>query len=384
MPFNTNNMLAKQAMAGKGIRDSIPLNEICLRYRNKYINSYDDAESIKQSIEKDGLIEPITVNDIDAYLKSSDNESLSTEAKSYYVLKLSEGFKYFITTGHRRFFAYCSLAIGRDIHGAVDMDEFYEDFKKVAEANTQAVANGDFASMNKYASIKAFVAKDNVKEERERYNVANLDQRITKDFEIIDNMIDEMREDGELEKIINENKVNRIKLMSDRTVMDNLKRLNLANSIKTSEEARDVLMSVEASSLAGYHSDLNLSISNYIKEKRHKNVSVQSVDKARKILETLDHRLIDYIYSGNLEYKNAIDMLSYYDKISVEELDDICEQIKNRTYDPLKTKKKYSTKPIKKKIPMSEKDWVNMFKKIFAGEMSLDEAKEMLESLNLI
>ena len=384
MPFNTNGMLAKQAMTGKGNNDNIPLNEICLRFKNKYINGYEDANSIRESIKKDGLIEPITVNDINSYLKSADVNQLSKEARSYYEQKVHEGFKYFITTGHRRFYAYCSLAVGRDIHSMEDMDQFYKDIAEVLERNKVAIEEGDYSSINKYASIKAFVVKDSVKEERERYNVANLDQRITKDFEIIDNMIDEMKEDGEWDRVIQTNKEARVVKMSDRTVLDNLKRLGLAGDIKTPQEARKRLMSVKAEDISGYYSDLNQSIARYIKEKRHKNVSVQSVDKTRKILETLDNRLVNYIYSGDLEYRNAIDMLSYYDKIKPSEIDSVCQKIKNKKYDFSKEKAKYLNKPSRRKVPMSEKDWIKLFNQLFDGEITLKDEIKKLEDLDLI
>lgn len=379
----TDNTLAKKAMYGKGTNDNIQLDEICLRYKNKYINSYENAKSIKESIAKDGLIEPITLNDIAAYLTCSDNELIPSDARKYYEEMLNRGFKYFITTGHRRFFAYCSLATGEDIHTGDDMNGFYEEIKKAIEDNKYALEEGRYNDINKYTSIKAFIVKDNVKEERERYNVANLEQRITKDFEIIDNMIDEMKEDGAWDKCIEENKNNRIAKMSDRTVIDNLKRFNLASDIKTPEEARAKLYEIDASQIAGYYSDLNESISKYINDKRHKNISVKSIDKARKILDTLDPRLIEYIYSGRLEYNKAKELITFYDKIDKSEIDDVCEKIKNRQFDYSKEKAKYTNKEIKRKVPMSEKDLINLLKDVYFKKISIEDAKKKLESLNL-
>ena len=390
MPFNTNNMLAKKAMSGEGSRKSvvpgIPLSEICVRYKNKYIIGYEDSTSIKESIEKDGLIEPITINEIEAYLNSKDIDLLANEARQYYNERLERGFRYFITTGHRRFYAYCSLAVDRDIHSAEDLDDrFYDEIKEIIKKNDAAAEEGDYAGMNKYASIKAFIVRDSVEEERERYNVANLDQRITKDFEIVDNMIDEMKEKGIYDQAIDENKTLRIGKMTDRAVMDNLKKLGIATSgIKTAEEAKEKLMNADPSDLPGYQSDLNTSISKYIYDTRRKKIAVTSVNRSRKILETLDRRLIEFIYSGRLEYKNAIDMLSYYNKLSKADINDICKQIKSGEFNPSATKAKYSDKEEKRKIPLSGKDWELMVRQMIDGSLSIEEAKKKLKSLNLL
>lgn len=53
----------------------------------------------------------------------------------------------------------------------------------------------DFRSINKYLRIKINVVKDNFWKERKRYNSANLDQRAVIDFKIVDNAIDNMKEE---------------------------------------------------------------------------------------------------------------------------------------------------------------------------------------------
>ena len=84
-----------------------PLNEICSRYNNKYINNSDKAKSLEQSIRENGLIEPIVIVDIDDYL----SRSIATPDEEKYLLgKKKIGVKYFISSGHRRFKAYVSIA----------------------------------------------------------------------------------------------------------------------------------------------------------------------------------------------------------------------------------------------------------------------------------
>ena len=51
MPITFGSTIGIQAMSGKGERPELPLNEICLRAVNKYINNYDEARSLKESIE---------------------------------------------------------------------------------------------------------------------------------------------------------------------------------------------------------------------------------------------------------------------------------------------------------------------------------------------
>ena len=45
MPITFGSTIGIQAMSGKGERPELPLNEICLRAVNKYINNYDEARS---------------------------------------------------------------------------------------------------------------------------------------------------------------------------------------------------------------------------------------------------------------------------------------------------------------------------------------------------
>ena len=112
VPISFVKQQAMNTMAGKGSRDNIALDKICFRAINKYINSQDEAKSILNSIKKEGLIEPITVNEISSFLECDDVNLLPTKEREYYLEKQKEGFEYFITTGHRRFRAVCCLAIG--------------------------------------------------------------------------------------------------------------------------------------------------------------------------------------------------------------------------------------------------------------------------------
>ncbi|MDY5652976.1 MAG: ParB/Srx family N-terminal domain-containing protein, partial [Erysipelotrichaceae bacterium] len=341
MPITFGSTIGIQAMSGKGERPELPLNEICLRAVNKYINNYDEARSLKESIEKDGLIEPITVNEISAFLKSKDIDDLPKDEKEYYESRLNQGFKYFVTTGHRRFRAYCSLALGKDVHTDEEVESFYTAFSEVLENSRKAEQEGRFADINKYCSIKCFIAKDNVAQENARYNRSNLDQRRIQDFEIVDNIIDEMTSNGKLYALLEENKIAKIKSMSDRAVKDTFNRIAPEKTYATIDEARNTLLELDASLFPGYQSTCNQVISDYISETKSKKISASSIKQARRVLTTLNRDYIKLIYEGYLPYKTSIDLLTIYDKI---DKDEIYKKIKDGTFDIKKEKDKYIEK----------------------------------------
>lgn len=367
-------------MSGKGERPELPLNEICLRAVNKYINDYDEARSLKDSIEKDGLIEPITVNEIATFLKSKDINALPKEEKEYYESRLNQGFKYFVTTGHRRFRAYCSLAIGKDVHTDEDVENFYHAFNEVLVESRKAEMEGRFGDINKYCSIKCFIAKDNVTQENARYNRSNLDQRRIQDFEIVDNIIDEMTSNGRLDAMLEENKIAKIKSMSDRAIKDTLNRMAPEKTYSTIDEARNYLLELDASLFPGYQSTCNLIISDYIKETKSKKISVSSIKQARRVLTTLNRNYIKLIYEGHLPYKTSIDLLTIYDKI---DKDEIYKQIKNGTFDIRKEKDKYIEK-LPKTVSISSSELIEDIVAVKKGRKTIEEVYNKLKSLNLV
>lgn len=380
MPIGFGSTIGIQAMSGRGERPELPLNEICLRAVNKYINNYDEARSLKESIEKDGLIEPITVNEISVFLKSKDIDDLPKDEKEYYENRLNQGFKYFVTTGHRRFRAYCSLALGKDVHTDEEVESFYTAFSEVLENSRKAEQEGRFADINKYCSIKCFIAKDNVAQENARYNRSNLDQRRIQDFEIVDNIIDEMTSNGKLFALLEENKIAKIKSMSDRAVKDTLNRIAPEKTYTTIDEARSTLLELDASLFPGYQSTCNQVISDYIQETKSKKISASSIKQARRVLTTLDRDYVKLIYEGYLPYKTSIDLLTIYDKI---DKDEIYKQIKDGTFDIKKEKDKYIEKR-PKIVSISNSELIEDIVAVKKGKKTIDEVYNKLKSLNLI
>lgn len=393
---------AGKAMRGEGNKSEIVLNKICLRESNKYTFDFKEFESLKNSIKELGLFSPITVNEIDNFLnlvrtEYKFNSTTYTfgsklpddvkDAYDFYSKKKNEGFDYFITTGHRRFKAYCSLAIGEDVKTMDDVNAFYSKFDKVLAEEKAKLDAGDFTHRNKFCSIKCFIVNDSIQSERDRYNSANIHQRATKEYEIIINMIDDIKARGLWNEFIEQNKAKRIDSMTDRAAFDTLKRLNLyKNNIKSGDDAKSILRNVSAEDLPGFKADLNNSIADYIEANSGKHYTAANINIVRQLVDKIDGRIIDLVFDGHLDYKKMREMDVYYDKLVKDySVEDICKMIKNGEFDHKAMKAKYSSKkPKPKKIGLSDRDWIKLFTDLHDGKITIDDAYGKLKSLNLV
>ena len=107
--------------------EEIPLNLICERYKNRFIINPKKNNELKESIKSIGLREPLNVVMISNYVPRDDEE------KAYLETMKGYGCKYFVSSGHRRFRALVSNAIGKDINKRSDLIDFYiqiNDLKK--------------------------------------------------------------------------------------------------------------------------------------------------------------------------------------------------------------------------------------------------------------
>lgn len=218
--------LAFKSIKGEGdITGSIyykGLNKICVRFQNKYINNIDKHRSLKESIRANGLIEPIVVVEIDEYLPSSDNE----EERLYLKEMQRKGCEYFISSGHRRFKAYASLCLSRDIYTDEDLDVLYsEEFAKILREKESEVINVNnlFDDTPDWTTIPCKIVS--LENESAIYNDSNTTQREITAFEIVDNAIDEMKQNGTWMSMVEFVKCNRVDSMTDRAVKDNIKKL---------------------------------------------------------------------------------------------------------------------------------------------------------------
>jgi hypothetical protein len=363
--------LAFQTMAGEVDTTStithIPLNRICCRYQNKYINNIDKHKALRESIRVNGLIEPIIVLEIDEYLKNDVTEG----EINYLNSKKAKGCKYFISSGHRRFKAYASLAVGRDLYSDEDLDCLY----------TEGFSSKYSQWKNKFSSIDALMSdseEDSWFEipakiieygnETAIYNDSNTTQREITSFEIIDNTIDELKKDGTWNDIIQNVKTTRVDSMSDRAVRDNIKLLVAKGIIGDSgttkiEELRTVLKGMDIGYIPGTENILNKDLAEIITSRKQRDISVTSVKVTRQIIEKFSPEMIKCIYDGKLSFRSAKELLPVYDELDIGEA---VEQINAGKFEVEKAKKR-------KKIRFTERQLIDLIYDIKNGNKTVDE-----------
>lgn len=351
----------------------IPLNQICVRYQNKYINNIDKHNSLKNSIKANGLIEPIIVIEIDSYLTKNDND----EENEYLRKRKEKGCEYFISSGHRRFKAYASVAMGKDYYTDADLEELYTDAfdEKYNEWKNRPIDLNNIFSEEEtsWFEIPAKIISD--ENEDAVYNDSNTTQREITAFEIIDNSMDEMKNNGTWEQLIEKIKSERVNSMTDRAVRDNVKNL-IANGIleepnsKKIEELRAVLLNVDAKYIPGLDGPLNKEIAAYIMERKQRNVSASSVNYTRKIIEKFSKDMIQTIYDGHMSFREAKELLSTYDTIDEES---VIKKIREGTFTPEKSGPKYN------KIKYSERQLIDFIYDIKNGKRTAEEVIALIE-----
>ena len=135
---------------------------------------------------------------------------------------------------------------------------------------------------------------------------------------------------------------------------------------------------------------MNNAIIKYVQETKSKKISKASVNFARKILETFDEEMISLIYSGKLEYKKAITMLSYYSEIDEDGLRRMKDSIKKRTFNyrtaerdyvPKKTEGvlKKESDEITTKKNLSKKELVKLIYEVQKQNITIDQLVKMIE-----
>lgn len=361
-----------------------PLNEICGRYNNKYINNSDKAKSLEQSIRENGLIEPIVIVDIDDYL--SRNGATQDEEK-YLLDKKKIGVKYFISSGHRRFKAYVSIALGRDVLTNEELDNFYGDFKKIydeyLDEKEYALINGEELPDGKWFKIPSKVTKLDESNENAIYNDSNTTQRELTAFELVVNVIDEAKLNGkwdEWNEEIKLKKINSMKPFQLRTKYDELRSNGLLESIDTvgdakqvDEKRRTLMRSLNYEHFNGLDSEVNQLLCNYIKDTKQRIVSKTVVNYSRKVLEVFDKRLVNAIFDGKLTFKEAKELLPVYSKI---EIDNIIKELYNNSFEITK----YTSKKPKNQTKYSNNDLIEFIYDIKNGLKTVEEVIGLIEN----
>lgn len=359
----------------------LPVDEICPRFENKYLANEDKSKSLKESIKNVGLIEPINVVQISEYISYIESKSIKErdEEVKYLEQMEREGVKYFVSTGHRRFKAYVSILLGKDVITDSDWENNYEEIKikceDIKKKSLQTLLTGESLDVeDKWITIPSIII-NGFEKEKALYNDSNTTQRELTGFEIIVNSIDEIKRSGEWDNIVEKVIEERVSEMTDRKVREKINNLIKANLIEnptdsTISNLRKTLLSVPSKYIQGTDSKLNELIVNYIKENKQRNVSVSNVNYTRKILDRLDKEMIQYIFDGLLSFKDAKVILSKYDEVDI---DSIKKEIRNKNFKVEKIESSQKT------IKYTSRQLIDLIYDIRNGKKTVEEVIKLIE-----
>ena len=359
----------------------LPVDEICPRFENKYLANEDKSKSLKESIKNVGLIEPINVVQISEYISYIESKSIKErdEEVKYLEQMEREGVKYFVSTGHRRFKAYVSILLGKDVITDSDWENNYEEIKikceDIKKKSLQTLLTGESLDVeDKWITIPSIII-NGFEKEKALYNDSNTTQRELTGFEIIVNSIDEIKRSGEWDNIVEKVIEERVSEMTDRKVREKINNLIKANLIEnptdsTISNLRKTLLSVPSKYIQGTDSKLNELIVNYIKENKQRNVSVSNVNYTRKILDRFDKDMIQYIFDGLLSFKDAKVILSKYDEVDI---DSIKKEIRNKNFKVEKIESSQKT------IKYTSRQLIDLIYDIRNGKKTVEEVIKLIE-----
>lgn len=359
----------------------LPVDEICPRFENKYLANEDKSKSLKESIKNVGLIEPINVVQISEYISYIESKSIKERDEEVKYLEQMErkGVKYFVSTGHRRFKAYVSILLGKDVITDSDWENNYEEIKikceDIKKKSLQTLLTGESLDVeDKWITIPSIII-NGFEKEKVLYNDSNTTQRELTGFEIIVNSIDEIKRSGEWDNIVEKVIEERVSEMTDRKVREKINNLIKANLIEnptdsTISNLRKTLLSVPSKYIQGTDSKLNELIVNYIKENKQRNVSVSNVNYTRKILDRFDKEMIQYIFDGLLSFKDAKVILSKYDEVDI---DSIKKEIRNKNFKVEKIESSQKT------IKYTSRQLIDLIYDIRNGKKTVEEVIKLIE-----
>lgn len=359
----------------------LPVDEICPRFENKYLANEDKSKSLKESIKNVGLIEPINVVQISEYISYIESKSIKERDEEVKYLEQMErkGVKYFVSTGHRRFKAYVSILLGKDVITDSDWENNYEEIKikceDIKKKSLQTLLTGESLDVeDKWITIPSIII-NGFEKEKVLYNDSNTTQRELTGFEIIVNSIDEIKRSGEWDNIVEKVIEERVSEMTDRKVREKINNLIKANLIEnptdsTISNLRKTLLSVPSKYIQGTDSKLNELIVNYIKENKQRNVSVSNVNYTRKILDRFDKEMIQYIFDGLLSFKDAKVILSKYDEVDI---DSIKKEIRNKNFKVEKIESSQKT------IQYTSRQLIDLIYDIRNGKKTVEEVIKLIE-----
>lgn len=437
--------------------ENIAVNRISLRQENKFITKKEALKPLIKSIRDNGLIEPILVcpigdyliankciikdsfaslNDViengkkvqnrmidyltannlekcdfvpdevldpmtDAVKKekiSKATEPLVTQKTvadlknslatlSEYEALYNDGFSYFITAGHRRFKAYLSILLDEPVVTDSDWKRVYEEKLKNASKELQ---DSKWFNIPAYTLTSADITS---KSETTMYSDSNTTQRELTSFEVVVNALDEMKLNGDWERICRETVDEVVDGLSERGTYNlvlKLKKMDeykdqLEEVGKDEEKIKSILKSLPIELVPKTENVLNNKLSQYIDSKKKREINPETIKQSRRICSSFDSKYMQLIFDEKITLKDAKDLVPVINNASQEEKNDIFEQINSGKYDFTK-KIPRGTKKVKPQ-KTAEKADISSLVKISNKVTSADKAEltnEDLETLKAV
>ena len=418
----------------------IPINQICCRYENMYVDKQDAVESLKNSIKNLGLIEPIIVIEISEFINRA--KEVREQELDYLTQMEAKGCKYFISSGHRRFKAFISLALKRDMYPGNQMDHLYsEETKKAIEKYYDDRENGfpdGIQPEYRYYEIPCKVEKKLIENEDSFYNQSNTTQRELTNYEVIINTIYQLDRNGMMKQYEEETKKEIIDKLNPRMLSmwlnDYVKDGDLdkkeVSAASSDEEKKALLMSLPFSRIKKTKAVLYNKIADQIFHDSGRKISIARITETITMLEQLERLnnamnfdIMSLIYAGEMNFGEAIELSklaehflsdkpaeqekkksTFYEMLvkPIEEArerkqkafedqdkedDDGKEQSNIRLSEISKTcvkkiKNKYSAKKNMKQVRWSNAELIELIYAIDRGDITPADAIKKIESLN--
>ena len=297
----------------------LPLNKICSRYENMYINDLEHNKRLRESIERIGQITPISVISI------KEKKYKSQAEEEYYKSMLDLGCEYFISSGHRRFRACLSIAVGRDIESKQDIMDFYKKAKeeKIYESfKNKIIKTEEEEKEEKKWYIDCVIVSAENEKEQDIYNDTNLTARNTTTFELIINSVEEM--------------------------------INLGNKKPNW-----------------------IDIQEYIENKRGVTVNNKTISNTLTIYRNSDPDLLETILEGKLSIRDANILAPAYKEMSRAERKETVKNIWEGKFNSKKFKKKVEKK---KAIKWTNAKVEDLLSRIKMNVLTIDEAIDIVRN----
>lgn len=434
--------------------ENIAVNRISLRQENKFITKKEALKPLIKSIKDNGLIEPILVcpigdyliankciikdsfaslNDViengkkvqnrmidyliannlekcdfvpdevldpmtDAVKKekiSKATEPLVTQKTiaelknslatlSEYEALYNDGFSYFITAGHRRFKAYLSILLDEPVVTDSDWKRVYEEKLKNASKELQ---DSKWFNIPAYTLTSADITS---KAETTMYSDSNTTQRELTSFEVVVNALDEMKLNGDWERICRETVEEVVDGLSERGAYNlvlKLKKMDeykdrLEEAGKDEEKIKSILKSLPIKLVPKTETILNNKISQYIDNKKKREIDHKTIKSVRRTYEGLDKNFLQLIYDGVVTEKEMRPLVPLVQSMNEAEKEDLVHQIKTGNFEFTKNDARAS-KMVKPQKTAKKAD-ISSLVKISNKVTSADKAELTSEDLETL